>query len=409
MSARWREGAAWPLAGFALVHLFIFAVLFRTVYTVHVNGTTVFFGYASKVVAGQVPYRDFPLEYPPLALVFFTLPRLVASNFPDYNVAYHAQVTIWNLVVLATLTAMARRANGRPTIVLGAYTIFVLAVGPIILDQFDIFPAALTLFAMYAFQRGRPNAGWVALTLGTLTKLYPLLLVPVFALPALRRRDVAALRRSVLVCIATAVIALLPLLVVAPASIFRFLAYHSNRGIQIESTYAGLLLAADKWHLIHVGIGYGFGAWNVTGTIPDVVTPLSALLLLGAVGTSWLFIDRRMVARGGDSTRDVAFNAAACALVLCGALLTSKVLSPQYLIWLVPLLPLVTHERQLIWPVFTLIGVMTHYIFPANYDRFIFGNAGDVITVLILRNLLLIPLGLLLARSLGRTRVMDAA
>src|SRR3954466_4816842 len=117
MRALREGGRAVKLVSFALVHVFIFAVLFRTVYNTPFTGTGLFYDDAAKLLAGRVPYRDFTLEYPPLALAFFTLPRLNGSSFADYYIGWQIQVVLCDLLVLFLLDAIARRSNERAAIV----------------------------------------------------------------------------------------------------------------------------------------------------------------------------------------------------------------------------------------------------------------------------------------------------
>jgi hypothetical protein len=92
-------------------------------------------------------------------------------------------------------------------------------------------------------------------------------------------------------------------------------------------------------------------------------------------------------------------------LVLTCALLGSKVLSPQYLIWLLPFVPLVSPAlRRSVWPLFMLIGILTYYIFPTGYHLLIYQDDGFIILMLVIRNALLGVLAWLLARELGRAR-----
>ena len=72
-----------------------------------------------------------------------------------------------------------------------------LAVGPITLQQYDIFPAALTLCGGGVSSRARRNiAVWTLLALGTMTKVYPALLVPVFLHAGRPRTLVPRVRRA---------------------------------------------------------------------------------------------------------------------------------------------------------------------------------------------------------------------
>jgi hypothetical protein len=51
-----------------------------------------------------------------------------------------------------------------------------------------------------------------------------------------------------------------------------------------------------------------------------------------------------------------------------------------------------------VWSTYALIGVLTYYIFPTHYDALLAGNAG-VIAILVFRNILLLALIVLLART----------
>jgi len=76
-------------------------------------------------------------------------------------------------------------------------------------------------------------------------------------------------------------------------------------------------------------------------------------------------------------------------------LLTSKIFSPQFLIWLLPLLPLINgQQRHTIW-LFLVIGGLTWYIFPYHYIEFELGEP-YLIAMVAARNLLLAVMGILI-------------
>ena len=394
-----RDDVAW-LFGFAALHVAIFAGLFGRGYNMPFSGTGLFYDYGSALVAGQVPYRDFFVEYPPFALVFFTLPRLVSGTFHWYYVAYQTQVVLFDLITLGAL--YAAREDARPAWwILGAYTLAVLAVGPIILEQYDVFPAAFTLLAVVYYSRGRDAAAWIFLALGVMTKVYPLLIAPVFLLMDWRRglrvRDVA---RAAVAFTATCVVVVLPLLVIAPTSLTRMVAFHAQRGIHLDSTYGSLALVVDAFNLSFVHVVFTFRSWNLAGPVPDVLarlsTPLLGLLLLGA----YAFIAKCIRALDAEHTRDVRVVATCSAFVLLAGLVGSKVLSPQYLIWVLPLIPLVTRpHRYVAWGVFALTGLMTYYIYPLRYGD-LMSRQESAIAALAVRSLLLVTLTLIVADSL---------
>jgi hypothetical protein len=399
--ARWTAENRWPvwLVG-SLAHVAIFAGLFRSVYRMPFSGTGLFYEYAGKVLAGGLPYRDFVLEYPPLALLFFTLPRLLGESFRWYYVWFQTEVVVFDLAVVATLYCAARRWNLSPARLLTAYTLAVLAVGPIALHQFDIFPAAFLLFAIVALAAGRTTTAAVFLALGVMTKVYPILIAPVFVLAELRRGRMSNLIRPVAVFVATCFVLTLPWLLIAPRSLGVFFAYHANRGIHIDSTYGTIALAAHSLVGATATIVFTYASWNLAGPLPDFLARASTWVLLGSLALAYAVIDRRIRQDENKAAPSVQFLATAATLVLAAALPTSKVLSPQYLIWLMPALPLLERPvRNASLAIFAAAGVVTYFMYPLFYDDFL-ARYDWAISMMILRNALLIALAVLIGRSL---------
>lgn len=403
-----REGTRLDLAvlvGFALAHVVLFAVVFQTIYRLGYSDTPIYYADASRIVHGLVPYRDFTLEYPPLAAAVFAIPRLFGATYIGYYRAFTVELIACDLVILATLHRLALDRGDRPAAALALYTAFMLALGPIVSQEFDLVPAAMTVVALWLATRRRDVAAWSLLALGMLSKLYPLLIVPVFVAGELRRRDWRRLGAALITGMVTTLVVMLPLLITSPTAIASFFAYHARRGIQIESTYGSLLLAADKLRIVAVGIGSSYGSWNITGVWLGPVLTLSTVALVAALVAAWLFLFQAASRTPASAERDAARMSTAVLLVLLATILASKVLSPQYLVWALPFVPLVRGPRRLaIWTLYALIGLTTYYIFPANYTRLIFGDDGAVITVLVLRNALLVALALLVVSSIRMSR-----
>ena len=395
---RSRGGARlWILLGAALVHACLFVVVFRTVYKTEFSGTGLYYDVASRVLRGELPNRDFSFGYPPLSIFFFVIPRLFTSDFAGYYNAFQIEVGLADLIALVAIYVASRDREEGVGPALTAYTVLFLAVGPIIPQQYDLFAAVLTLLAVLAFARGYERTGWIAVALGALAKLFPLLLAPVFMIQAFRQRDRRRVIRALLVMAVTAFVIFAPMLVAAPAHAFGFLRDQTFRGIQLESTYGGALLALNQLGLIYAVASHAFGAWNVTGPVVPVVTPLSVLVLVVSLAVTYRFLYRKHTGSVGPAS---AGNlAAACCLAIVVTLATSKVLSPQFIMWPVPLLSLLTRPgRMAIWATFALIGALSYYIFPTRYDALLAGDS-RVIAVLVLRNILLLAVIVLLART----------
>jgi hypothetical protein len=130
-----------------------------------------------------------------------------------------------------------------------------------------------------------------------------------------------------------------------------------RRPLQIESLGAGFLLAAHQAFGFGITMKSSSGSQNLVGTLPDVLAWLQTVLQAGALVWLW-----RRFARGPMEPARLARYAAAAvtAFVALG-----KVLSPQFLIWLVVLVPLV--RRRLAWALLAAALVLTQGWFPYRY------------------------------------------
>jgi hypothetical protein len=395
-----RLSPLWQLLIFILAVGVIYFVLFETVYTTPYSGTALFLKYASQIMDGQVPYRDFSVEYPPLALLFFVLPRLLSGVFEYYLLLFKIEVLLAVLIGLYLMYRLALRLGKAPWKIMLVYTLCILAVGPIIAEQFDIFAAILTAGSLYALICGKNKSAWVLLALGALTKVYPVFLAPMYLLISLHNRQYRAAAKGILTFIIIGAIFTLPFFIIGLDSIRGLVEYHLQRGIQMESIFSTFLLAADKLGLTYVETTYDFGSWNIAGVAADKLTGISGLIMAAALILVYWFIYKRIKPGKSQSTRTGAY----ALLIICTVLITGKVLSPQYLIWLVPIIPMVLFRgRLVIAAIFICIGAVTYYLFPHAYlDLIALRNAPVV--ALFFRNLLIIALALLAAIYLKRMK-----
>ena len=176
-----------------------------------------------------------------------------------------------------------------------------------------------------------------------------------------------------------------------------------QRGLQIESTFGSLLLMAEKLGLVQVELTFGFGSWNVTSPLADALAKSSTYLLVAFLAISYWFIYRQMKPGENQFTRLGAYSI----LVIAVTIVTSKVLSPQYLIWLIPLIPLFFNRWQyLLLAIFAGIGILTYYIFPHNYIALLDLQTAPI-AVLLMRNTLLVLLAVAVVVLLRRMKTSD--
>ncbi|HXK12904.1 MAG TPA: glycosyltransferase 87 family protein [Gaiellaceae bacterium] len=315
---------------------------------------------------GRVPYRDFAVEYPPGALAVVILP----AAFANYASAFAWEMAGCGLVLIAVVTAIRREAA------------FYVALAPIlagslILSRFDLWPALLTVAALAALLRERHALGWGLLGAAVAAKLWPLVLVPLALVWSYRAGRIRAAFAGLAVVAAVFV----PFALIAPHGLWSSVSGQASRPLQIESLGASLFMAFG-----HPSVISSHGSQNVAGH--GAVAAVFALLQIATLVALWIAFARGPVT--GD--RLLRYSAAAvCAFIAFG-----KVLSPQFLIWLIPLVPLVRGRRgYAATALLTVALVLTQVWFPRRYWDYVnaFHNADAVLA----RNLALVALLVVLA------------
>jgi Glycosyltransferase family 87 len=359
--------------------------------------TPVYAKYGDWMSDGRMPYRDFRPEYPPLALPVFLVPSLVAGQ--DARLGAYSRAFEWLLALcgagVLVLVAVTLHTVGAGPARLAAALAFPalapLALGSVVLSRFDLWPALLVAGALAALVGGRDRLGSGVLALAVAAKLYPAVLVPVAVAWIWRRRG----RGEMVVCgavfVAVLAVCFAPFLLIAPTGVAASLGRQLSRPLQIESLGSAILLALDA----DVEMASGHGSQNVAGT-PGVVAGIVTTVLQAAT-LIWLWV---RFARGGiERERLIRYSAAA--VVAFAAL--GKVLSPQFLIWLVPLVPLVRGRRGVAASALLALALLlTQLWFPYRYWDFARTFDETVAWLVLARDLVLVSvLVVLVARDEG--------
>jgi uncharacterized membrane protein len=325
--------------------------------------TVEYYRYGNAIVHGHVPYRDFAVEYPPGALPVFTLPALAYAGFSFYNRAFQILMALCGVGALLAMT-VALRSVGASVKRTGAALAFAalapLVLGSVILYRYDLWPTALTVAGLAAILAGRERLGFASLGLGIAAKVFPAVVLPPALVYVWRTRG----RRDALICLglAAAVVALVlvPFLALAPGGLWDSVVHQTTRPLQIESLASGLLLAAHQVGGLSITMESSHGSQNLAGSLPHALGTVSTVLLVVALLAIWLAAAR------GPANPERLLRYSAASLVAFVAL--SKVLSPQFLIWLIPIVPLVRGRRGL--AASALLGLallLTQLWFPIRY------------------------------------------
>ncbi|MFA5880810.1 MAG: glycosyltransferase 87 family protein [Eubacteriales bacterium] len=376
------------------ITLLVVWVLTRLMIFLRVNMITdveidlrVYFNYASYILKGMIPFRDFPLEYPPGALPFFVLPKLFSADIFSYRRFFMAEMIFVDMIgLLLIYRYLSRRGYSSKHVYLAGlfYILLPALVGLVVYQRFDFVPAILVLGAVILYTGGRRVTAWALIGFGFAVKLYPVIIAPLFLITAYKqgtfKKDV---RYGIPVSLLCAAAVWAPFWVAAGSKFWIFLQYHSRRGIQLESFYSSVLIVAH-WFGYPVRTGVSFGAWNLGSGLSPLLAKLSLyvmILLMGIVLVHSFKAVRLNEWKIDDLPR--------LALLMIMTFITGgKVLSPQYLLWAIPLLVLISEDypqRKAIWTLFGLLTFITFLIYPVNYKG--------------LTELTLLSTGLLLSRN----------
>jgi uncharacterized membrane protein len=358
--------------------------------------TPVYQEYGEAMASGQVPYRDFDLEYPPGALPVFWLPTVGPAE--HYRSIFELLMWICAAAMLALVVRAAAARGASPPVLLAiavAVGLFPLALGTVVLTRYDLWPAVLTAAALAAVLTGREKVGLAVLGVAVAAKIYPLVLLPPVLIYLARRRGWREATLGLAAFAAALAAVVLPFAIVAPEGLVDSVQRQLERPLQLESLASSVLLAGQQLGLYEVTVVSSHGSQNLAGSLPDTLATVQTVLQAVALVTVWGLFTR------GPATPERLVAACAASLVVFVAF--GKVLSPQFLIWLVPVVPLVLGRAWLAAGGFLGAAlVATQLWFPTRYWDVV--DLEPVGWLVLVRNLLLLGLAAVLVAAMARAR-----
>ncbi len=355
--------------------------------------------WASQIFGGAMPYRDFPFVYPPLSLPAFLLPGFVsdgARNYDLYQLGFELEMLACGLA-LAWCVIDICRSLAVPKRRLRAVAVALLltppVVGPLLMDRYDLWPAALTAAAIAALLRGHRRVAFALLALGIGAKVYPVVLAPVFLVYIWRQSGRRAAITASIVGVTTGLAILVPFLVVARAGTVTAIRIIFDRPPQIESLGAALLFVRHALFGGPLRLGSSFGSKNLLEPLADRLALAQSVVLVISLVALWTWHARR---KGDADPGRTTVTVAAASVALYVAL--GKVLSDQYVIWLIPLVLIVPGRRGTVAvAIFALAAAMTAAFYPGMYV--LYSTAPDLPVSLfaLARALVLLALAIVLA------------
>jgi hypothetical protein len=351
---------------------------------------------AHRMLNGDVPYRDFFFEYPPGSLAVFIAPAIV--SLAHYTLLFKVLMTILGvavLLVVGRLSSEVEQDRRRRLLALTAIALAPVLVGPLLMAEYDLWPTLTTVVALFAFMRGKNRVGAGLLGLGAATKIFPAAILPAALVWVYRRSGRRAALQCLAVAVAVAAATYAVFVVLAPGGVWFSIDVHLRRGLQKESLGSSVLFALDQLGLYKARIIESNPSWTeLTGAAGDTLSTVSSLCQVAvSLGVAALLVRRR------PEPRTLLYAAAAA---LAGFVAFGKVFSPQYVIWLVPLVALAGGLVENV-----LLGValvLTQLWFLRIVTPF---DLDSAVWLVVLRNVLVLGVFLLLARRLLRVEPID--
>ncbi len=342
-----------------------------------------------RLDVGAVPYRDTAVEYPVLTGAFMWLTA-------DLTRGVHHVASSWSqVIVFGVLTALLLALCGLVVTAATAYTArrrpydaAIFALSPLLVfhafSNWDLLAMAFTATALWAWSREWPILAGALIGLGTAAKLYPIFLLVAIAILAVRTRRYAdplwALLSAGMVWCAVNV----PVALAYHHGWWKFYEFSKDRPTERSTVWAMVKTLTDG--SVQAGDA---PYWKPSG-IAVALALLAALVIVTVLG---------LAAPVRPRLAQLAF------LCVLAFLLTTKVWSPQYSLWLVPLIALARPRWRitLVWQFTEVVVWMATLTLLLGYDVQAHGiSYGWLMLLLVFRDGLLLGIAGLVVREMWR-------
>lgn len=276
------------------------------------------------VLTGLYQYVSMALAKTYTALTKLVSIPVVAEVVMFFNISAFGLALAWLATIWATTLLAGRRiwdaalVAGSPLVIFQIFT------------NFDALATACAAGAMLAWSRRRPAVAGALIGIGVALKLYPLLLIVPLVILGLRTGRMREVGKTAGVAVVTWLVVNLPIMVLYPRGWSEFFRLNTRRGDDMDSIY-NVVKSFTGWR----GFDPNLGFWEPPSVTNAVTAVLFAVCLCGIAYVG-------LTAQRRPRLAQLAF------LVIAAFLLTNKVWSPQYSLWLVPLAVLALPQRRIL-------------------------------------------------------------
>ncbi|MEU5953395.1 glycosyltransferase family 87 protein [Streptomyces sp. NPDC047525] len=352
--------------------------------------SVIYQGWYEVLRTGTFPLDDVTWQYPPAAALAILSPGLLP--FLGYATAFFVLALLADALVCGLLLYAGLRP-GKSLRGAWVWVVGVALLGPTVYARYDVMVTAVAVASLLAGARHPRTMGALA-GFGALLKVWPALLL--IGTPRAR-----ATRSSWSAAAATALGLTLAFLVTMPGAL-AFLTFQRDRGTEVESL--GALVFHVARHLGWQGeVQLNYGSVEFLGPYVPLVSTVAQGLSVAAL--CWLLVWRlRARAWSASTVADAAF----VAVLLFTA--TSRVISPQYLLWLVGVAAVCMAFRasRMVLPARLVLAAtfVTFLEFPIWFSHVVASDPLGI-ALLFVRNGLLVAAALIACRNLWRQTVSE--
>ncbi len=335
-------------------------------------------------------------EHLPGAILLFIAASpvfLIEESLQSYIFGF----TVINLVLILLIAYFILKVTSLKNIVI--LSLILLSIGPILFFRFDLLVVLLTIISFYFFQKEKYFSSIFVLACATLVKVYPVIFLPYLLLIVLKKNNLKTavkLLTTYFVSILSLLIVYLFLFQISLENFQYSLNFHALKPVHTESIWATILtLISLIAKNLYPDLISAFGINGLSEK--DWLLPLwfYNYIWFLPVGLFYVWIVK---SKNILKTFDIRIPIS----ILLIFLIFSKVLSHQYLLWFLLLIPLISYKKltSSAWIINILLIILTNllhqFVYPLNYSQFLFdynsGNLGYLFWINALSNFILILL-----------------
>jgi hypothetical protein len=333
---------------------------------------------------GYTPYAAFKVEYPPGALLLFVLPRIFAEAPIVYGYIFAFVMLLADLVILLLLWRMPALVRGseaeadmvrryESTLLCLTYILFTAVFRRLLFQNYDLIIGLLLLASIYFALRKKAVVVDVLVAVGIWLNLATLIWIPLLwwygfvsrneADPSKRPLKISEFVRSLFpraaVLAGSLGVLFLPFFILSGRSLGQMVRFHLERGSQLESTAASILMLGAKIFGFELSTEFTDRAVHLSGELGSQGAAVTGILSIIFFVILTIYL-ARMIQRQSDAPARRIWLIRGLLATILALLATSKVFLPQYLLWVCPLAAYLAHDHP---PRISRIG---WYLFGVN-------------------------------------------